>query len=137
MQKNVSGQYWVVYAFDVTTNLGVPSDASNITAKISKDGAAGSATNDVNPTELEDGYYVFDLTQAESNADLCLIMPESSTEDVQVIGCPAAVYPRVDEAIKAKTDEMTFTKANELDVNELSKNGVSWVGDGSTTPFTV
>ena len=44
--------------------------------------------DDTNPTELEDGYYVFDITQAESNGDMILIAPASSTPNIQVIGVP-------------------------------------------------
>lgn len=40
-------------------------------------------------------------------------------------------------AIKAKTDQLVFTKANELDSNVQSINGVTIVGDGSATPFNV
>lgn len=40
-------------------------------------------------------------------------------------------------AIKAKTDQLIFTKANELDVNVQSVNGVTVTGDGSGTPFNV
>lgn len=39
--------------------------------------------------------------------------------------------------IKAKADQLTFTKANELDSNTQSINGVAIIGDGSTTPFDV
>lgn len=94
MQKNVAGQYWIVFAFDETDGTPKTGDAGNITAKISKDGAAGGATDDTNPTEIEDGYYVFTLTQAETNADMLLIMPESSTADIQVVGQPVVVYTR-------------------------------------------
>jgi GTP:adenosylcobinamide-phosphate guanylyltransferase len=41
------------------------------------------------------------------------------------------------DAIKAKTDSLTFTKANEVDANAQSINGVTLTGDGSTTPFDV
>lgn len=40
-------------------------------------------------------------------------------------------------AIKAKTDSLTFTKANEIDANIQSINGVTIVGDGAGTPFNV
>lgn len=40
-------------------------------------------------------------------------------------------------AIKAKTDELAFTKANELDSNIKSINDVTIVGDGDSVPFTV
>lgn len=92
MQKNVAGQKWVVFAFDRTDNTPKTGDAGNITAKISKDGAAAGATDDTNPTERESGYYVFDLTQAETNADSLAIVPVSATGDIQVIGVPGAVY---------------------------------------------
>jgi len=38
-------------------------------------------------------------------------------------------------AIKVKTDDMVFTKANELDVNTQSINGATVVGDGNGTPW--
>lgn len=93
MQKNVAGQKWVVFAFDETDNTVKTGDAAQITAEISKDGGAGGGNiTDTNPTELEDGYYVFDLEQGETNADLLLILPESTTPNIQVIGVPGAVY---------------------------------------------
>jgi hypothetical protein len=38
-------------------------------------------------------------------------------------------------AIKGKTDQLTFTKANEIDANVQSLNGTTLNGDGSTTPW--
>ena len=115
MFKNVASQYWVVFAFDETDNTPVTGDAANITAKISKDAAAGVATNDTNPTELEDGYYYFALTQAETNADMLLILPESSTADVQVIGQPPAIFtnPPYFNALGIESDG-DLTKVNTL-----------------------
>lgn len=40
-------------------------------------------------------------------------------------------------AIKTKTDSLVFTKANELDVNLQSVNGVTVNGDGSGTPMGI
>lgn len=40
-------------------------------------------------------------------------------------------------AIKTKTDSLTFTKANEIDANIQSLNGVTLTGDGSGSPFAV
>src|SRR5690606_1205221 len=45
-----------------------------------------------NPTELSDGFYAFDLLQAETNANHLLLIPESSTSDVQVVAVPGAVF---------------------------------------------
>ena len=94
MQRNVSNQKWIVFSFDSTTNQPKLGDAANITANLSKDGAAGNATNDTNPTELEDGYYVFSMLQAESNADILALFPASSTSDIIVIATPATIYTR-------------------------------------------
>ena len=91
MQKNTASQKWRVFAFDKTTNTPKTGDAANITAKISKDYGTATATNDTNPAEIEDGYYEFDLTQAETNASDLLILPESSTANIVVLGCPATI----------------------------------------------
>lgn len=95
MQKNTAGK-WVVFAFEDEggTNPGEPvtGDAANITANVRIDGGAANAVDDTNPTELEDGYYVFDITAAESNGDHLLICPASSTANVNVIGVPGAVW---------------------------------------------
>ena len=92
MQKNVSGQKVVVFAFDTTTNEAVTGDAANITANIIKDGGSSSAVADTNPTETEAGFYSFDLTQAETNADYIQVIPSSITSDVQVISVPGVIY---------------------------------------------
>lgn len=92
MEKNIGNQKWIVFAFDRTTNIPQPGDALNITANIRIDGGVANAVDDVNPTELENGYYVFDVTAAETNGDLLTITPASSTADIQVIGVPGAVY---------------------------------------------
>lgn len=92
LQKNVSSQKWLVFAFNRTNNTPLTGDAANITAKIRKDYGTATATNDVNPTEIEDGYYEFDLTQAETSADVLDLLPESSTSDIQVIGVPGRIF---------------------------------------------
>lgn len=92
LQKNVASQKWRVFAFDITDGSAQTADAANITAKIAKDWAAAAATNDLNPTEVEDGYYVFDLTQAETNADVLDLYPESSTANIQVVGVPGTIF---------------------------------------------
>jgi len=92
MQKNVAGQKWVVFAFDETDNTAKAGDAANITANLRIDGGAANAVDDANPTELEDGYYIFDITQAESNGDYILMCPASTTANIQVIGVPGALW---------------------------------------------
>ena len=90
--QNIVNQKLVVFAFDVTTNLPVTGDAANITGKISQDWGARNAFNVGNPDEQENGYYVFALTQAETNGHVLNVYPESSTPNVQVIGVPGTIY---------------------------------------------
>lgn len=92
MQKNVASQKWIVFAFDVTTNLPKTGDASNITAKISLDGGTLNTTTTAHPSELEKGYYYFPLTQGETNGGMILISPASATSNIQVIGVPGVVW---------------------------------------------
>ena len=88
MRKNVAGQQIPILAWDKSNNTEKTGDAANITAQISLDGGATAATGDVNPTELDatehPGIYIFDLTQAESNANLIILTPTSSSTDIHI-----------------------------------------------------
>lgn len=112
LQKNVAGQKWRVFAFNITTGDAVTGDAANITAKISKDGGASTATNDVNPTEDEEGYYDFDLTQAESDMDTAALIPVSATSNVQVIGVPGVL-----DAKAVNVADLAITASGGVGVN--------------------
>jgi len=92
MQKNVAGQMFTVFAFNRTTNVPLTGDAANISANIRLDNGTAAATNDVNPTETEDGFYQFTATQAETNADQIQLFPASSTADIQVISVPGIIF---------------------------------------------
>lgn len=105
--KNVASQKIGVFAYDSTTGAAKTGDAGNITAYISLDFAAPAQTNDVNPTELDavnaPGWYVFDLTQAESNAEVLVLAPKSVTADilidqVQVVTQDASISSRATQA---------------------------------------
>lgn len=74
-----------VFAFNHNTAHPQTGDAANITCKVSLDGAAAVALADTNPTEMEDGYYLFNVTAAESNGVTADFFPESTTNNVQVI----------------------------------------------------
>lgn len=76
-----------VFAFNHNTAHPQTGDAANITCKVSLDGAAAVTLADTNPTEMEDGYYLFNVTAAESNGVTADFFPESSTSNVQVICC--------------------------------------------------
>lgn len=92
MNKNTASQKWTVFAFTLSTGAPLTGGAAAITANLRIDDGTASAVTDTNPTEQEDGYYVFDLTQAETNGNKLSIFPASSTAGVQVIGCPAVVF---------------------------------------------
>lgn len=143
MQKNTASQKWVVFAFqdEGGTNPGEPvtGDAANITANVRIDGGAANAVDDVNPTEMEDGYYIFDITAAESNGDLILIAPVSATANVNVIGVPGALYTTdvqnlVDAALVAQRLDHLAAVADSDDVvdGSIFAKLVSATNDWST-----
>lgn len=98
MFKNVAGQKLVVYAYDPATGLPKTGDAANITAYVSKDHGAVTVLGDTGATEMDatnaKGYYLFDLTQGETNADTLTFSGKSSTASVVVVGSPATVFTR-------------------------------------------
>ena len=93
--KNVASQKVPVFAYDTLNDAPKTGDAANITAQISKDGAACAPTNDTNPTELDSsnakGVYIFDMTQSEMNGDMIVISPVSSTTGIKLD--PVFLYP--------------------------------------------
>lgn len=116
MQKNVAGQKIYVFAFNETDNTPVTGDAANITCNLRIDGGTADAVDDTNPTELEQGYYVFDSTQAETNGDNILVCPQSSTSNVQVVGVPGLLIttPPNFPALGIESDG-DLAKVNSLD----------------------
>ena len=86
MFRNVASQKCAVFAWDQSSGVAKTGDAAQISAQISKDGGACAATNDAVPTELDSvdapGIYIFDMHQDETNADLVVITPVSSTTDI-------------------------------------------------------
>lgn len=96
MQKNVASQKLIVFAFTSTTNVEKTGDAANITAYVSKDYGAVTVLGDTSATEMDatnaKGYYLFDLTQAETNADTLLFSAKSATANIIVVAAPATVF---------------------------------------------
>src|SRR5210317_1260417 len=139
MFKNTASQKWVVFAFEDEggTNPGEPvtGDAANITANLRLDGGAANAVDDTNPTELEDGYYIFDITAAESNADNIVICPASATANVNVIGVPGVVFPREltnDAAIADAVWDEVLTAGSHNVVNSAGRR-LRNIQDGGST----
>ncbi len=85
MFKNISGQKLLVFAFNRDTAEPVLGDESNITCKVALNNGVATALEDTNPTETEDGRYLFSLSRAETNGDTIDFYPESATAGVQVI----------------------------------------------------
>lgn len=108
MFKNRASQKWTIFAFSRVTNEPLLGDAANITAKIRSDDGTAIATNDTNPTEVEDGYYDFELTMAETNGDKLQLLPESSTTDIQVFALPAVIYTEEYVAEVSEPQEITL-----------------------------
>lgn len=131
MQKNVGGQKWKVFAFNRTTGNPVTGDAANITANLHIDGGAANPVDDVNPTELSGGYYLFDITQAESNGDLLCIIPVSTTADVQVIGVPGSVWTTSVPADLLEIKGATFNTATDSLEAIRNQGDAAWGGGGA------
>lgn len=129
--KNTASQKLAVYAYTLATGAAKTGDAGNITCYVSQDWGAAAAVTDANPTELDStnmkGWYVFDLTQAETNAEVLVFAPVSATsgvvlDQVQVfteastpqtgdayarLGAPAGASVSADiAAIEAQTDDI-------------------------------
>ena len=89
MFKNVAGNV-AVFAFLTTTGEPKAGDAANLTCYVSKDHGAVTVLGDTSATELEannaKGWYIFAVTQAETNADTLLFTGKSSTANVSIVG---------------------------------------------------
>lgn len=90
MFKNVASQKIALFAFDTTTGVAKTGDAANITAYVAKDFGATTVLGDTSATEQDatnaKGWYLFDLAQAETNADALLFTGKSSTANISIVG---------------------------------------------------
>jgi len=93
--------------------------------------------------EFEDGQYEVSCTGANHNLSdvkvanqVSLIINNSAGLIVKGTGLTSSQDTALTD-IKTKTDQITLTKSNELDVNVHSINNETIVGDGKTTPFNV
>ncbi len=94
MFKNVASQKITVYAVDASTGLPKAGDAANITVYVSKDDGTVTVLGDTSATEADatnaKGDYLFDLTQAETNADKLRFTGKSGTANVVIV--PQTIY---------------------------------------------
>lgn len=108
MNKNTVGQKWRVFAFDRSTSAPKLGDAANITAQLSKDFGAEAAVTDTNPTEIGGGYYEFDISQEESNADVLHLRPASSTASISVVPCPVMIVTTSSIHVTSESVNITY-----------------------------
>ena len=127
MLKNTANQKIAILAWDTENDIPKTGDADNITAFISKNGAAPVQSNDVHPTELDaihcKGVYQFDLTQAETNCDTFLLYAESTTDNIQI------------DIVKEKTEAMSLVAkilANKRKQNKTTGIITIYDDDGQT-----
>lgn len=138
MFKNVASQKLIVFAFDSTTNAPKTGDAANITAYVSKDFGAVTVLGDTTATEMDatnaKGYYLFDLTQAETNGDTLLFSAKSSTANIVVVGAPATVYtyPTTGILAPATSGRTLVVDASGLADANMVKAGPSGSGTAQT-----
>lgn|SRR5678816_3759556 len=96
MQKNVASQKLIVYVFDSTTNLPKTGDAANLTAYVSKDYGTVTVLGDTTATEMDatnaKGYYLFDLTQGETDGHTLLFSCKSATANMVCLAMPSVVF---------------------------------------------
>jgi len=130
--KNKASQKVACFAYDPTDGSAVTGDAANITAQISKDGAATAATNDTNPTELDatdaPGIYLFDLTQAESNADLIILSPVSANATIE----PLIIY--TEPEIRSADAVALSGDSTAADNAEAFFDGTGYAGTNNVIP---
>lgn len=88
MFKNVAAQKLIVRAIDTVSGNPKTGDGGNLTAYVSKDFGSVTVLGDTSATEMDatnaPGYYLFDLTQAETNGDCLLFSAKSSTSNVRL-----------------------------------------------------
>jgi hypothetical protein len=120
MFRNVASQKLTVFAWDSTTGLPKTGDAANLTAYVSKDDGSVTALTDTSATEQSSsnapGYYVFDLTQSETNADKLMFSAVSSTSNIAVLAVPSVVYTTPANWTKTVIDSSGLVDANTVKV---------------------
>ncbi len=97
MQKNVTGQKIAVFAFDYSTGAPMTGDAGNITVYVDIDWGGLNALTDTSASEISStnapGWYLFDLTQAETNGNTLLFTGKSGTSNVAIVGTQIQTVP--------------------------------------------
>lgn len=119
MLKNVASQKIALFAFDYSTGAPKTGDAANITPYINKDWAGVNALTDTSASELSStnapGWYLFDVSQTETNADVVHFTAKSSTANVAIVG--TLIYTDLeDPTVALSTQGKADVNAEVLDV---------------------
>jgi len=99
-------------------------------------GAVGMAAADLD-TQIATLATTADLGVVDGVADSILAVVGSGTHGNAAIKVLIDTLDAVADAVKAKTDSLTFTQAGHVDANVQRINDVAITGDGSGTPFGV
>jgi len=102
-----------------------------------------TVVSDLGTVQTGDAFARLGAPAGESvSADIAAIKAETAaivadTNELQVDDYPTSIaaVKTVVDAIQAKTDELTFTAAGQVDANVQSVNDVALTGDGSATPW--
>lgn len=147
MKKNVAGQKLKVFAKSISTGEpAIDLDTSNFVGRISKNWGASVALNDAEPTQAADkgGYYFYDLTQEETNADnLDFFISYSGDSDIFVEPClpfvpspfPIMVNPTSGNAGEEPPGTRLFAKTKETKVQTVTVYVLDENGDETEDEF--
>lgn len=128
--KNTAGQFVVVYVHDTLSDSAKTGYAASLTGWISKDGGTfvEIGAHPHNPTELAFGFYKFELTQAEANANNIIVtaVPAST----QFVVTPAVL--QTDNGLAAASKVLT----NKAIQNKTTGAVVYYDNDGVTPILT-
>lgn len=102
-----------------------------------------TVVSDLGTVQTGDAFARLGAPAGESvSADIAAIKAETAaivadTNELQVDDYPTSIaaVKTVVDAIQAKTDDLTFTAAGQVDANVRSVNDVALTGDGSATPW--
>ncbi len=139
LMRNVAGQKIAVVALDIN-NIPIDDAAANVTAKISKDGGGMLATNDTNPAELSAadaaGVYLFDMTQAETDAGLLILQAVTTTSGVHFQ--PVNIYTD-DRSLAAGAIKTTTFATGAIDAAAIATDaiGASEIADNAITASVI
>ncbi len=90
MFKNIASQKIALLAVDSATGRPKTGDAANITPYVSQNFGTVTALTDTSATEMSStnapGWYWFDVSQSETNADALLFSAKSTTSGIDIIG---------------------------------------------------